>query len=354
MEVAEFHKLAVRSVEPITAVSVRVVFEVPAHLSDAFAHIPGQHVIVRATIDGADVRRSYSICSPATSGRLEVGIKRLPGGVFSSYVNDELSVGDIIDVTPPIGDFTIVTNEANRNHYIAIAAGSGITPVLSMIETVLASEPQSRFTLVYGNRDGRSIMFLDELDAVKNRHTERFALFHILSREANAVPILEGRLDEQKLTKLFTTVVDAGSATGWYLCGPASVVHAARAVLTRGGVPQGAIHEELLYAGGDAPPRVAANDEIGSTVRLTLGGRTSTLVVDPAGTPILDHVLAVRPEAPFSCRSGACASCRAQVTAGEVRMDRNWALDESEIAAGQVLTCQAHPVSDVVELTYDL
>lgn len=349
-----FHKIPVAAVEPLTEESVRVKFDIPAELSRTFVHIPGQHLIVKATINGETVRRSYSICSRAGSGELHIGVKLLAGGTFSTFANSELRVGDVIEVTAPTGDFTIATDPEHANHYIAIAAGSGITPVLSMIESVLADEPNSRFTLVYGNRDGRSIMFLDDLDRLKNQHPSRFVLFHILSRESTSVPIFAGRLDEEKLVALLTTVVDAASATSWYLCGPSSVVEAARSVLARGGVQPENIHDELFYAGGDSPRRIAVDDEVGATVTVTLDGRTSTLVVDPRGAPILDHVLAVRPEAPFSCRSGACASCRARVMQGEVRMDRNWVLEEGEVAAGQILSCQAHPVSDTVALTYDL
>jgi len=354
MEGVAFHKLSVASVEAITAESVRVTFDVPPDLQDVYLHTAGQHVIFRTTIDGEAVRRSYSICSKPKAGSFSVGIKHLAGGAFSSFANMELREGDVLEVTPPTGTFLIDTDPANENHYIAIVAGSGITPVLSMIEAVLADEQRSRFTLVYGNRDGRSVMFLDDLDRLKNHNTGRFVVFNILSRESNAVPMFEGRLDEEKIVQLLTTIVDAGSATDWYLCGPSGVVEAAESVLERGGVPPERVNHELFYAGGDAPARIAVDDEVGSTIKVTLGGRTSTLVVDPDGVPILDHVLAVRPEAPFSCRSGACASCRAQVTVGEVRMDRNWALEESEVADGQILTCQSHPVSDIVELTYDV
>ena len=354
MSAVEFHNLVVKSVETITDESVRVSFEVPEALEATYRHVPGQHVIVRATLGDELVRRSYSICSKPGSGSFQVGIKHLSGGVFSSFANNELKVGDVIEVTPPTGEFTISTDPGNRRHYIAIVAGSGITPVLSMIESVLFDEPDSRFTLVYGNKDGRSVMFLDDLDRLKNHNPGRFAMFNILSRESNTIPMFEGRLDEDKLIQLLTTVVDAGTATDWYLCGPAGMVEDARSVLARGGVPADKVHDELFYAGADAPLRVAIDDAIGSTIKVTIDGRTSQLVVDPAGAPILDHVLAVRPEAPFSCRSGACASCRAQVTVGEVRMDKNWALEEEEVSAGQILTCQSHPVSETVELSYDV
>jgi ring-1,2-phenylacetyl-CoA epoxidase subunit PaaE len=350
----EFHTLTVAQVEPVTDDSVAVTFDVPEHFGATFAHEPGQHVIVKTTIDGESVRRSYSICSSAGDPKLTIGIKHLNGGAFSTYANSVLAAGDTVEVTPPTGDFTIATSPENESHYIAIAAGSGITPVLSMISSVLAVEAGSRFTLIYGNRDGRSVMFLDELDVLKNRYPDRFVMFHILSRESHAIDLFEGRIDEQKLVRLFSTVVDAGTATDWYLCGPSGMVRAAQAVLAAGGVPEGNVHDELFFAGDDESFVPVSDDAVGSEVKFTLNGRTSTIVVDPTGAPILDHALAVRPDAPFSCRSGACASCRAKVTVGDVAMDRNWSLNQEEVDAGQILTCQSHPVSDVVELTYDL
>jgi ring-1,2-phenylacetyl-CoA epoxidase subunit PaaE len=351
---AEFHTLTIDRVEPVTDNSVAVTFVVPESLVGTFAHDAGQHVIVKTEIEDETVRRSYSICSPSGSSELTVGIKRLDGGAFSTYANEVLSAGDTIEVTPPTGDFTIATDVHNESHYIAIVAGSGITPVLSMISSVLKTEPASRFTLIYGNRDGRSIMFLDELDALKNLYPDRFVMIHILSRESHAIELFEGRIDEEKLVQMFSTVVDAGTATDWYLCGPSGMVQAARTVLTAGGVPEDNIHDELFFAGDDAAAVAVSDDLVGSEVKFTLNGRTSTVIVDPDGAPILDHALAVRPDAPFSCRSGACASCRARVTEGEVVMDKNWSLNQEEVDAGQILTCQSHPVSDVVEITYDL
>lgn len=351
---AEFYPLSVAAVEAITESSVAVTFSVPPELRETFARIPGQHVVIKTAIDGDVVRRSYSICSPVDSHDFTVGIKHLSGGVFSSFANERLSIGDVLEVTPPTGDFLLEVQPDAANHFVGIAAGSGITPILSMVSAVLGHEPMSRFTLIYGNRDGGSIMFLDELDALKNEFPDRFSLFHILSRETHTIPLFEGRIDEGKLQQLFASVVDAGTATDWFLCGPADVVHASRSVLAAGGVDAAHIHDELFYAGGDGPVRVAEVDTVGSKVSFTLGGRTSTMIVDPSGLPILDHALKIRPESPFSCRSGACASCRAVVTNGEVTMDRNWTLNQEEVDAGQILTCQAHPVSEVVELTYDI
>ncbi len=351
---AEFHPLIVAAVEPLTDTAVSISFEVPEALRSTYLHTPGQHVIVKAEVDGDTVRRSYSICSPVGESRIMIGVKKLPGGVFSTFANENLQPGDVLEVTPPTGDFVLEPDRANENHYIAVVAGSGITPVLSMISSALMIEPSSRFTLIYGNRDGASIMFLDHLDALKNRYPDRFAIFHVLSREVHAIPLFQGRLDEDKLRRLFTTVVDARTATAWYLCGPPGVVDAARSVLTAGRVSDACIHDELFFAGDGAGTVVAEDDAAGAVVKFTLAGRTSTVIVDPAGVPILDHALAVRPETPFSCRSGACASCRAVVIEGEVTMDRNWALNQAEVDAGQILTCQAHPVSETVELSYDV
>lgn len=346
-----FHPLTVDRVERLTGDAVSVTFGIPNELRSTYDHVAGQHVIVRATIDGKDVRRSYSICSPTGGAQLQVGIKRLPGGVFSTWANTELAAGDVLEVTPPAGDFAHAPSRTPRS-YVAIAAGSGITPVLSIIATVLRDEPGSRVALIYGNREGRSVMFLDEIDALKGAHPDRFMIVHVLSRESHAVPLFEGRIDREKLAAMFTTVIDADSVDEWFLCGPRGMVESAREVLAARGIDESHVHDELFHA-GDVPPVEPAEPSVGSTVRFTLDGRTSTVLVDPDGPPILDHVLTVRPEGPYSCRSGACASCRAHVTAGEVRMDRNWSLNGDEVADGQVLTCQSHPVSDVVELTYD-
>ncbi len=351
---AEFHALQVAAVDRLTDASVAITFAVPPELAETYRFIPGEHVIVRREIDGEDVRRSYSICTSANSGELRVAVKQLDGGAFSTFANTELRAGDHLEVTPPVGEFTIETDPGNAGHYLAIAAGSGITPVMAMIATVLEDEPESRFTLIYGNRNSMSVMFTDELGALKDRYPSRFHLLHILSREPNLIPLYDGRIDVAKLEELFATVVDADTVDGWYLCGPSGVVEAARKTLAARGVDEADIHHELFYAGDEARPAISADDPEGSTVRITLNGRTSTLIVDPDGAPILDHALAARPDAPFSCRSGACASCRAQLISGKVRMDRDWALVADEVAAGQILTCQSHPVTEAVELTYDL
>lgn len=353
MEAVEFHPLTVRAVDRLTDEAVCVTFDVPDDLRSLYAHVPGQHMILRTSIDGVDVRRSYSICSPSGDSNLRVGIKLLRGGAFSTWANSQLEPGTVIEATPPTGEFLHSPSNGGVRSYAAIVAGSGITPVLSIIASTLRDEPEARFTLIYGNREGRSVMFLDEIDALKGAYPDRLMVMHVLSRESHIVPLFEGRIDSEKLGQLFSTVVDPEAVDTWFLCGPRGMVEDARRVLEDRGVPSDVVHDELFYA-GDGPPVIAVDDVVGSTVRFTLHGRTSTVVIDPNGAPILDHVLSIRPEGPFSCRSGACASCRARVIEGEVRMDRNWSLNGEEVAGGHILTCQSHPVSDVVELTYDV
>lgn len=355
MSGAEFHHLEVSDVARLTDDSVAIEFTVPAELSARFRFIAGQHVIIRREIDGHDVRRSYSLCVPAGSGRVRVAVKEVPGGLFSTFANRHLRPGDVLDVTPPIGDFTAVPDPSSRRRYCAIAAGSGITPVLSIVSTLLEEEPNCEVTLIYGNRDGGSIMFLDELSELKNRYMQRLNLVHVLSRESTQVPLLEGRLDATKIAELLAAVVPVELIDRWFLCGPLGVVEAAQQALGDRGVAPHRIGLELFFdERRPETPRVVPGDTSGAVVRFTLSGRTSEVRVEPAGPPILDYVLSVRSDAPFSCRNGACASCRALLTAGEVTMHHNWSLTEAEVAAGQVLSCQAHPVTDDVELTYDI
>jgi ring-1,2-phenylacetyl-CoA epoxidase subunit PaaE len=352
----EFHPLTVASVEPLTSDAVALTFAVPDDLSDSYRYLPGQHVTLKATIDGEDVRRSYSICANANRGTLRVGIKRLHGGTFSTYATTSIRPGDVIEVMPPVGEFTITPDPAIARRYGAVAAGSGITPVLSLISTVLESEPGSTFTLIFGNRDAGAIMFLEELEGLKDRYPERFQLVHVLTGEIAMVPLFSGRLDEGKLAELFDRVVDAAHIDAWYLCGPYEVVTAARVVLRDRGVLDDCIHDELFFAGPVDPASIPAppvEDEAG-TVALTfsLDGRASKVRMRPE-TSVLDAALAVRPELPFSCKGGMCASCKARVLEGSVEMDKNFALVAEDLAAGFVLTCQAHPTSDSVTVDFD-
>lgn len=350
-----FHPLRVVEVSPETDDAVSVTFDVPEELADAYRYLPGQHVTLRATIDGEDVRRSYSICANAATGKLRVGIKRLHGGTFSTYATERLCAGDTVEVMPPTGEFTITPDPGAARHYAAIAAGSGITPVLSLVSTVLEVEPSSRFTLVFGNRSAASIMFLEELEGLKDRYPDRFHLMHVLSREGGGLPLFTGRIDANKLDEIFGSVVDADTVDEWFLCGPYDLVTTARRALEQRGVATDLIHDELFFAGPIDPSLLPPEPEDSpGTVSLTftLDGRESSVRMRPE-TAVLDAALSVRSELPYSCKGGMCASCKARVVEGAVEMDKNFALTEEDLSAGYTLTCQAHPTSDHLVVDFD-
>ncbi len=350
-----FHRLEVIEIEPLTDDSVAVTFDVPPELEDVFTFVPGQHVTVRSQIDGQDVRRSYSISCPPGQGRVRVGIKRVPTGIFSTFATTRLAPGDVLEVMPPVGEFTL-PSELTDKHLVAIVAGSGITPVLSMIATALGSDPTCRFTLIYGNRTSMSVMFLEELEALKDRFSDRFHLMHVLSREPQPVDLFTGRIDADKLDAILSALVDPDDVDEWFLCGPHGLIETARTTLGRRGVPSGSIRDELFYA-GDTPPVPVVDEsdaQEGSVhVGFTLDGRRSTVGMEPHQT-LLEAAMRVRRGLPFSCKGGMCATCKAHVVSGEVRMDKNYALVADEVEAGFVLTCQSHPVTDTVEIDFDV
>lgn len=350
-----FHPLRVTEVTPLTDESVTVTFDVPDDVKDRFDYLPGQHVTVRHHIEGEDVRRSYSICAPAGSGKLRVGIKQLHGGTFSSFACSDLVAGATLDVMPPVGEFTIDIDPSKPRKAVAIVAGSGITPVLSLISTSLEMEPESTWTLIYGNRTANSVMFLDELEGLKDRFHPRFQLFHILSREGSDVPLLSGRIDAGKIETIHDHLLGRSPVDGWYLCGPFDLVMMARETLHRLGVADDLIHDELFFAGPVDPSTLPPEPPPGEgSVDLTviLDGRAVETRMTPE-TSILDAALRVRSELPFSCKGGMCATCKGRIEEGEVRMDKNYALVDSEVESGYVLTCQAHPVTDRVVVRFD-
>lgn len=351
----KLHSLRVSEVERLTDDSLAITFEVPDELCEVFSFSPGQHIaLVRP--GGDDVRRSYSICSPA-GGPLRVGVKRLRAGAFSSYAHERLKPGDALEVLPPSGRFTTTFDPARSRHYVAIAAGSGITPVLSLISSALASEPDSRCTVIYGNRTTNSIMFLEELEDLKDRYRERLHLIHVLSREAQEVELAEGRIDGPKLRRILETLVPHESVDEWFLCGPFGMVSDARETLIAAGVPASAIHRELFHTDDAPPPEVAwpTGDapSDGAAVEVVLDGRRTAVRVPQEGPSILDAVLRERPDAPFACKGGVCGTCRCRLLEGQVRMDHAYALEEDELASGLVLACQSHPVTDTVVLDFD-
>jgi ring-1,2-phenylacetyl-CoA epoxidase subunit PaaE len=354
-----FHPLRVAAVERLTDDAVAITFAVPDDLRADYAFSAGQHLTVRTEIAGVEVRRNYSICAPATSGRLRVAVKRLAGGVFSGYATEQLQVGHAVDVMTPTGRFVPRLAPGNAKHYCAIAAGSGITPVLSIVATVLEVETASTVTLLYGNRTSRTVMFLDELADLKDRHPTRLQVVHVLSREAPAVELFHGRIDGPKLQRLLDTLVPPDTVDEWFLCGPFSMVERARATLLAAGVAPAHLHVELFHVEGEAPrvassdPDSAAREEGSTAVTITLDGRTSSFEVPRGGTRILDAALLVRSDAPYACKGGVCGTCRARLVSGEVEMERNYALEPDELEAGFVLACQSVPRTDTVELDFD-
>jgi ring-1,2-phenylacetyl-CoA epoxidase subunit PaaE len=348
-----FHRLRVTEITPLTDDAVAVTFDVPDDLTNTFSYLPGQHVTVRAEIDGVDVRRSYSICANANGGKLRIGVKQLPGGAFSSWATTKLVAGAELEVMPPVGEFTIVPEPV---HYGAVAAGSGITPVLSLVSTTLEAEPGCRWTVIFGNRSADSVMFLDELEGLKDRYPDRLQLIHVLSREQAVMPLFSGRLDRQRISELLDRVVAPARPVEWFLCGPYEMVMEARAVLDERGLDFDRIHDELFFAGPLDPSTLPPEpDQEEGTVALNvmLDGRASSTRMRPE-TSVLDAALVVRRELPYSCKGGMCASCKAKVIEGEVRMDKNWALVDYELAEGYVLTCQSHPVTDSLTVDFDV
>ncbi|GAB2596415.1 phenylacetate-CoA oxygenase/reductase subunit PaaK [Streptomyces capparidis] len=348
-----FHPLRVAAVEPLCADAAAVTFEVPEELAEEYRFSPGQSLTLRREVDGRDERRSYSICSPA-GGPPRIGVRIVPGGLFSSWLVRRVRPGDTVEVLPPAGAFT--PDLGVPGHHAMVAAGSGITPVLSIAASVLAADDRSRVTLLYGNRRADTVMFADELADLKDTHPARFQLAHVLSREPREAELLSGRLDTARLRALLTGLVDVPGVDHWWLCGPRGMVTGARELLAGLGVPGPRVHQELFYADDQPPPPVthpdAAPEGPVSEVTITLDGRTTTAALPRAAT-LLDAAQRTRSDLPFACKGGVCGTCRALVTSGRAEMRRNYALEPEEVAAGYVLTCQSHPVTDTLAVDYD-
>ncbi|MFF4586007.1 1,2-phenylacetyl-CoA epoxidase subunit PaaE [Streptomyces sp. NPDC001388] len=353
-----FHALRVSAVEPLCADAAALTFDVPGRLADAFAFRPGQCLTVRREIDGRDERRSYSICSPAGAAP-RIGVRVVPGGVFSSWLVHGVRPGDTLQVMAPTGAFTPdLTGPGGLGHHVLVAAGSGITPMLSIAASVLAADDDARVTLLYGNRRSGTVMFADELADLKDRYPARFHLAHVLSREPREAELLSGRLDTGRLGALLDALLDVHDVAHWWLCGPHGMVRDARALLAGRGVPADRVHRELFHADEEPPaPTAAERDDVSgrgptSEVTVVLDGRASTFTA-PRHRSVLDGAQQARPDLPFACRGGVCGTCRALVTDGEADMRRNYALEPSEVSAGYVLTCQTYAVSDTLTVDFD-
>jgi ring-1,2-phenylacetyl-CoA epoxidase subunit PaaE len=358
---AQFHALTVVHVERLTDDAVAVTFAVPEELREEYRYEPGQHLTLRATINDEEVRQSYSICLARSeaerTGTLRVAAARVQGGRMSNWLNDSVAEGDVIDVMTPLGSFTCPTQPGGIRHHLAIAAGSGITPVLSLITTVLEEEPQSRVTLLFGNRRTASVMFLEELEDLKNRYLGRLQLLHVLSREPQGVELFSGRLDPGRVRQILDLLAPVDTVDEFYLCGPYGMVTGAQELLREAGVDGRHVHHEIFHVAEQESPReevvVDESAPPAAVVTVNLDGRTSRVEMPSKEETILNATLRSRPDAPYSCTGGVCGTCRARLVSGEVRMDRNYALEPEELEAGVVLTCQSHPVTDEVSLDYD-
>lgn len=354
----DFHKLRVAEVKRETPDSVSIRFEAP-DAADTFAFRAGQHLTLKRDINGEEVRRNYSLCVSPSEGALKVAVKQMPGGVFSTWVNSELKAGDIVEVMAPHGSFCWDFTPDTARAYVAFAGGSGITPVLSLIKTALAIEPRSRFTLFYGNRSSAGIMFLEELAGLKDRYLDRLQIFHFLEDEEEEIELFNGRLDRAKAEDILKTLIDPADIDAFFICGPGPMMDAIEEALAARNVAKPKILIERfttgpLSAAQAAAARAMEEKAAGLKMSVTLNGRRMNVTFDPEKKSILDNVRAAGLPAPFACKGGVCATCRAKVLSGKVEMKVNYGLSADELAEGYVLTCQAAPVSEGVALTYDI
>ena len=358
----KFHTLKVSDVRELTPTAVEVAFAVPADLSAEFSYIPGQHIALRTDIDGNQIRRSYSLCAPPDGKVLRIGVKEVSDGLFSQYVRSELTVGDEIEVMNPQGNFTSNLQPTDSGRIVAVAAGSGITPVMSLAASILRTHPHVHFTLIYGNRYSTDVMFLEELADLKDSFMGRFDVHHFLSGEERSAQLYSGRIDAEKLTRLLELTIPPEAVDEWFLCGPLALVDATRNTLDAHGVERSRIHFELFTTGkegeGRSQPRPTRTPQQTTgpvrQVRFTLDGRTSTASTDfEHPDSVLSTALAARPDVPYACAGGVCGTCKAKLISGTVDMADNYALEPDELDAGYVLTCQSVPTSDAVEVDYD-
>jgi ring-1,2-phenylacetyl-CoA epoxidase subunit PaaE len=348
-----FHRLRIREVRRETPECVSLAFEVPAELAAEYHFIQGQHLNLRAQFDGEEVRRSYSICSGVDDGELRVAIKKVPGGRFSAWANERLSAGDSIDVMTPEGRFFTPLDAGNAKHYVAFAAGSGITPVLSLARTTLAREPRSRFTLVYGNRRLASTMFNEALWELKDRYLSRFVLYNVFSREAQEVELFNGRIDAARVRAFLEALIPVSGIDEAFVCGPSSMIDEVEGALLAAGMARNHVHVERFGVPGSAPLPVDDADAAEARVTLLIDGVRREIEFHRGQHSILDAGRAAGIDLPFSCKGGMCSTCRAKLLEGDVKMAKNYALEPHEVAAGYVLTCQSYPLTPRVMISFD-
>src|SRR6185503_5713920 len=349
-----FHKLVVKEVKRETPECVSVLFDIPEEIKKDFEFKQGQSLTMRISLNGEEVRRTYSICGSPLDNEWRVAIKKQEGGLFSGSANDQLKKGDVLEVMPPVGKFYTHLDPQQKKNYVAFAAGSGITPVISIIKTTLRTEPQSQFTLVYGNRTKNSIIFKEELEGLKDKYIDRFRIIHILSRERADTEINSGRIDADKLNSL-SKLINYKNADDFFICGPEEMIFSVKEFLEKSGIEKKKIHFELFTTPGEERKstignRQSANRECGpqSKISVKLDGRTFDFDLGMNDEPILDAALKQGADLPYACKGGVCCTCKAKLLEGEVDMEVHWGLEEEEIEQGFILTCQSHPKTEKV------
>lgn len=355
---AHFHPLEVVDIKRETEEAVSIKLRIPKELQEEFKFLPGQYVMFKHTVNGEELKRSYSISSSPGEGELRVGVKEVPDGRFSTFANRVLKVGDVLETLAPRGRFVIHTQPDNRKHYVAFCAGSGVTPIISMMKHVLETEPKSQFTCFYGNRYANTIIYFDEINALKNRFPDRLAIHYVMSKEEMGSDLFRGRIDEEKILKFSEVLFDPQLVDGFYLCGPEQIIHAAKNVLTEKGVDGEKIHFELFGTPNPTAGLAQVVDEedtesVKSQITVVMDGDEFNFEMEPGHMTILDAADKEGLDVPYSCKGGVCCTCLARVKEGEVSMELNYSLTDKEVESGLVLTCQAHPKTPRVVVDFD-
>lgn len=355
MSSKEFYKVKVKKITRETPDCVSIVFDIPKQIIHEFNFKPGQHVIIKKELNGNEIRRTYSICSSPYENEIKIAVKRIENGIFSNFAIEELKTGDSLEIMPPHGRFFIETNSENSKYYIAFAAGSGITPIISIVKSILNNEPLSNITLFYGNKKSNTTIFLEEIEALKNYYIDRFSVFYIMSREIPESPLLKGHLDFEKCIKLSKYCFSPKVTDEVFICGPKLMTENIKKCLTELGIDNNKIHHELFtnigYTTKTETSEKLAN--IKSNITIINDGNEINFNLETSDENILDAALKNGANLPFACKGGVCCTCRAKLLDGEVKMDINYSLEPNEIENGYILTCQSHPVSKNIKITFD-
>lgn len=350
----KFHTLSVKHIQKETDDSVSITFDVPSELMNTYSFKSGQYITLKTLLNGEEVRRSYSICSAPSENILKVGVKKIEGGLFSTFANDTLKIGDTLDVFPPTGNFILNSEEKNQSNYLLIAAGSGITPILSLCKTILQQEKKDLVTLIFGNKTASSIMFKEEIEALKNTYLDRLTIIHILSRENLGNTLQKGRIDADKLNQLNQTLLKNNTFNHVYVCGPESIVHDVKEFYSDQSETK--VHFELfgtpVNTNTDKKTEKTLNN-VDAFVKVIIDGDTIEFPMEANGPSILDVAYSNGADLPFACKGGVCCTCKAKIISGTAEMTVNYALEKDEVEAGYILTCQAHPTSDQLVVSFD-